>query len=336
MPTDSCAECHDSAPRLDGLWWTLRWLRRSAGVLLLAHAAAAHAILAGAPPDTPSVRVDPNTASSQWAGVGSLSVGSNTYSAVAIGAHYVLTAAHVVKGAAVASIRFNLNLGGDLTHQIPAAAVFVHPAYVAFNNPNLQHDIAIVELAQDLPASVPICGLYFADIAPGTRLTMVGYGASGQGSVGVTVGSSATVKRSGGNAADAFDLDVDGSGRKAIYRFDFDGGSAANYFGAGSLGNAVETTFAGGDSGSPAFVMTGSPRVAAVNTFVLSFQGGPTTAGVFGTGGGGNLVFAYREWIESVVDRPGTHHADIPLLPYWGLALMGMLLLMIGAGRLRR
>ncbi len=312
----------------------MRWLWRLTGVLWLAHAAAAHAILAGAPPDSPAGRVDPNTTASPWAGVGSLSVGSNVYSAVAIQARHVLTAAHVVKGVPVSSIRFNLNYGGNLTHQIPAAAVFVHPSFVSFNNPNLQHDIAIVELAQDLPAAVPIYQLHFADIAPGTLLTMVGYGASGQGSVGVTVGSSATTKRKGENAADAFELDIDGSGRKAIYQFDFDGGSAANHLGGGSLGNTVETTFAGGDSGSPAFVVNGDPKVVAVNTFVTSFQNPPSPAGVFGTGGGGNLVFAYREWIESVIDRPG-RNADIPVLPGWGFVLLGALLLSIAVGRFR-
>lgn len=301
------------------------------GVLLLA-SASAQAMLAGAPPDSPAARVDPNTSGSPWAGVGSLGVGGNTYSAAAIGARYVLTAAHVVKGAPVSTIRFSLNFGGDLTHQIPAAAVFVHPAYVSFGNPDLQHDIAIVELAQDLPAGVPIYRLHFADLAPGTQLTMVGYGASGQGTTGVTTAGSATIKRKGDNHADAFDLAVDGSGRKAIYYYDFDGGSAASYLGGGSLGNAIETTFAGGDSGSPAFLLSGNPEIAAVNTFVLNFPGGPTQPGVFGTGGGGNLVFAYREWIESVIDRPRT--ADIPFLPNWGFALMGTLLLLVAATRL--
>ena len=310
----------------------MRWLARSIGVLLLvlAHPAPSLAILAGAPPDTPAARVDANSTDSLWAGVGSLSVGGSAFSATAIGTRYVLTAAHVVQGAAVSSIHFNLNFGGDLTHQIPAAEVFIHPAFVSFNNPNLQHDIALVELAQELPAGVPIYGLHSADIASGTRLTMVGYGASGQGSVGVTIGASPTIKRKGNNSADMFDLDVDGSGRKALYYFDFDGGGAANYLGGASLGNSIETTLASGDSGSPAFVVNGTPELAAVNTFVLSFQGGPTTAGVFGTGGGGNLVYAYREWIESVINRPAPPVA-IPSLPDWALAVLGALLVLIAA-----
>lgn len=97
-----------------------------------------------------------------------------------------------------------------------------------------------------------------APFSPGQAGTMVGYSQSGHGSVGVTVGASATVKRKGENSAYQLELDGDGSGRKAIFSFDFDGGMAVDFMGTGSLGNAVETTFAGGDSGSPSFIVSGS------------------------------------------------------------------------------
>jgi V8-like Glu-specific endopeptidase len=54
--------------------------------------------------------VDPNTVSSPWAGVGSLShARGGTYSAVVIAPNAVLTAAHVVAGGAPESWTFNLN-----------------------------------------------------------------------------------------------------------------------------------------------------------------------------------------------------------------------------------
>ena len=144
---------------------------------LLLNAAPACAIMAGSaagdPPDSPADRIDPNTTMSTWAGVGSLSVGANTYSAVAIGRRYVLTAAHVAKGADPANVKFNLNFGGNLSHRIQAVAVFPHPAYISFNNPNAQHDLAIVELAEDLPAGVPI---YSAAFCRGDCRDTAGYG----------------------------------------------------------------------------------------------------------------------------------------------------------------
>jgi hypothetical protein len=278
------------------------WL--GAIALLLAGLPQAQAIMAGAAPDTPAARVDPNTTGSPWAGVGSLTAGSGTYSAAVVDRRHVLTAAHVV-GTSPAGVAFNLNFGAALSHVIPAAAVFRHPGFVGFNNPNLQHDLALIELAADVPDGVPVYPLHFAPVSPGTRLALVGYGASGQGDAGATIGANASVKRLGYNAADAFEADVDGSGRNAVHIFDFDGGAAPNFLGGVSLGNSQETSLAGGDSGSPAFVDVGGRwRLAAVNTFVSSFNGGPTAVSTFGTGGGGNLVYPYQTWIQSILSRP--------------------------------
>jgi hypothetical protein len=260
----------------------------------------------GSQPDSPADRVDANTTSSTWAGVGSLSVGSSAYGAVAIGQRYVLTAAHVAKGANPASVKFSLNYGSSLSHQIPAAAVFAHPAFVSFNNPDAQHDIAIIELAQDIPPGVPIYPLHFADVPAGTTLVMVGYGSSGQGDVGASVGGNPGVKRVGSNNADTFVPDADGSGRHALFMFDFDGGTAPSSLGGPTLGNRIETSFASGDSGSPSFVFAGGQwKVAGINTFIFTFDGGPTALSTFGTGGGGNLVWPYQAWINGILDRPG-------------------------------
>jgi hypothetical protein len=264
----------------------------------------AAAIMAGAAPDTPDARVDPNTTTSPWAGVGSLTVSGNTVSATVVGRRHVLTAAHVV-GTGPAGVTFNLNFGSALSHSIPAAAVFRHPSFIGFNNPNLQHDLALVELTADVPDGVPIYPLHYAPLPARAQLTMVGYGKSGQGNVGATVGASPSVKRTGINAADAFELDVDGSGRNALFQFDFDGQGANNYLGLGSLGNDKETSFSDGDSGGPGFYqVSGQWRLAAVNTFLATFSNGPTMPSTFATGGGGILVYAYQTWIQSVLSRP--------------------------------
>lgn len=227
------------------------------------------------------------------------------FSATVVDRRHVITAGHVAKGNAPGAVVFNLNYGGNLTHQIQASAVYPHPSFVAFNTPDLQHDIALIELAQDVPAALTIYPILYQAVGSGATITLVGYGASGQGNVGISVTPDSATKRSGRNNADSFALDVDGSGRNALYFFDFDGGGAANYLGGGSLGNTVETTFAYGDSGSPAFVnVSGQWRLAGVNTFVSTFSGGPTTPGTFGTAGGGNLLWPYQTWIQSILSRP--------------------------------
>lgn len=284
--------------------------RRWCALLCLCPAYAAQALLAGSatgtPADSPTLRLDANNTISPWAGAGSLTVNGSAYSAAVIHSRHILTAAHVVKNIAAANITFNLNYGADLSHTIAVAAVYPHPGFISFNNPNLQHDLAVVELAADIPAGVPVYPLYEANIAASTTLRMVGYGASGYGDVGVSVGGSASKKRIGQNNADALTLDVDGSGRYALFQYDFDGPSAiTNFMGGPTLGNALETTFASGDSGSPSFIYaSGAWRLAGVNTWVGSFANGPTTAGTFGTTGGGNLTWAYNGWITSMLARP--------------------------------
>ena len=74
--------------------------------------------------------------------------------------------------------------------------------------------------------------------------------------------------------------------------------------GGGTLGNDVEATMAGGDSGSPALVPgpQGRWQLVGVNTFVA-----PASADNqrFGGLGGGILLYPYIAWVESVL--AGTH-----------------------------
>jgi len=275
----------------------------------------ARAIVGGAadldPPDTPEQRIDPNTQESPWAGVGSLTVfragtqtPQGTYTAVAIGPSHVLTAAHVVYRRAPEEVRFNLNYGADLTHQIAASEIHVHPDYNGFHpdpaSGVVHDDLAIVRLASPLPFGVPAYRIYPSPLPMRAVLTLVGYGAGGDGIHGVTVGGSASVRRVGRNVVDRVVRDNGGSGAFEVYLFDFDGPDAStNRMGGTTLGNNVEATLAGGDSGSPAFVTArGGVWLAGINTFV-----GPegTVKDKFGGIGGGVLVYSYLRWIESVL-----------------------------------
>ena len=269
----------------------------------------------GSPPDTPAQRVDPNTVNSPWAGVGSLSVVSGpqrerlgTYTAAAIDAHHVITAAHVVAGRDAADVRFNLNYGADLSHRIGAQAIFVHPDYAGFKpDPRsgvVQDDLAVVQLESALPFGVPFYAILRERVRTRTVVTLVGYGASGDGSEGISVQPAPAVKRVGRNVIDVLLRGSREADHAAVYLFDFDGPDASsNRFGGATLGNDVEATVAGGDSGSPALVPgpQGSWLLVGVNTFVA----GPTGLGQrFGSIGGGVLLYSYAAWVDSVLAQP--------------------------------
>ncbi|MFO1321752.1 MAG: trypsin-like serine protease, partial [Burkholderiales bacterium] len=267
------------------------WLNLVLGILLwVMTISSALAIVDG--------EVDPNAMDSAWAGVGSISVGGGTYSGALIATNYVLTAAHVVSGRAPEDITFNLNFGGDLTHRIAVEAVFIRPGYrgaEGFRHGG-EYDIAVLKLAEPVPAGVPIYGLYDEELPQGAVLTFVGYGGGGIGTVGVTESPNPSVKRSGANVAECFAFTMGeencgveafmGIGPKAIYVYRFDSPLAHRSNGSGRLLTG-EAGLAGGDSGSPAFVYVQDGwRIAAVNTFA-GRESAKGRMSVYGTVGGG-------------------------------------------------
>ena len=271
----------------------------------------------GTPPDSPASRVDPNTTTSSWAGVGSLSVvvgasgdREGTYTAAALDARHVVTAAHVVSSRDAGEVRFNLNYGADLSHRIDAAAIFIHPDYAGFKPDSrsgvVHDDLAIVRLDESLPFGVPFYAIQRTPVRPRTVITLVGYGASGDGVHGRSVAGSPSVKRVGRNVIDAGFRDNGGGDSLEVYLFDFDGPDAStNRLGGGSLGNDIEATVAGGDSGSPALVPAARGRwqLVGVNSFVA-----PRSAlnQRFGGFGGGVLLYPYVGWVDSVLAGPGS------------------------------
>ena len=289
----------------------------------------ARALMAGAAPDSPSARIDPNLATSAWAGVGAVRVDdSATFSGVAIGRRHVLTAAHVVAGADPTRVRFRVN-PGPTPIEIVASSIVVHPGFSGFATPNLNDDLAIVVLAADLPVSIPVYGLSRATPSQGAAFVAVGYGGSGRGDGTGRVGADPSVKRVGRNTADAFAQDDEGSGRIELFYFDFDGGGQPNRLGGTGLGNGVETSMATGDSGSPSFVADSAPPlIFGINTFLFSFKDGPTDPGTFGTGGGGQVVAGYAAWIDATVaaTSPAAQvdaEGEAPMPP-WTVAIIGL------------
>lgn len=266
-------------------------------------------------------QIDPNTAASSWAGVGSLNVNGGTYTATAIGSRFILTAAHVVSGASAQNVSFNLNVGGDLTQSITASAIHVFPQYQGFTpsaDGLVHNDLAIIELSSDLPAGVPIYSLDTATPSTSSTITMVGYGVSGDGVNGATIGGSGSVKRVGGNQVDM--LFNGANGNADMYMFDFDGPtSATNVMGGGALSN--EAQLGSGDSGSPSFVLNnGVWQLLGVNTYVATQVAGEDY-NKFGALGGGTLISAYSGWIQGVVAAP------VPEPTSFGMLLVGGLFL---------
>lgn len=274
----------------------------------------------GTPADSSDNRIDPNTTTSPFVGVGSVGVsvegvGDFLGSGTPISRRHILTAAHVldvvnddgIADPLPADVSFNLNFGGILTDRITASSLYIFPEFQGFNT-TLENDLAIIELSQDLPAEVPIYSLYQGSIT-GATLTMIGYGTSGNGIDGFEVGTASfDQKRVGQNQVD---LELQG-----IFLFDFDGADAStnlfSLFGSGTtLGNDVEATLGPGDSGGPSFIQQGNSfLLAGVNTFAFGVPDGfglpGTVQGAFGTGAGGVILSdpAKSAWINSIIAPP--------------------------------
>jgi hypothetical protein len=295
-------------------------------------------------PDSPSARIDANVPASDFTGVVSINtidtnndswIGSGTV----ISPYHILTAAHVVDtigndgvsdaDLARTAVVFN-NDGANIYFGI--AAVDVHPDYTGFNNPAVNDDLAIITLNNPVPAGVEVYPLWTSAVAPGTTLTMVGYGRSGDGVNGFTVGPDFFTKRVGYNDADAFELDDEPGATAEVFEFDFDDEEdpGANQVGGLSLGNTLEAQIGGGDSGGPSFIEQGGQfYVAGVNTFGFTTVDFTPEQGYtinpfpeFNSGGGGMLVPAYADWITATVPEPTTVALLVMGIP---LALVAMM-----------
>ena len=257
---------------------------------------AAYALMAGAAPDTPSARLDANRADSPYACVASL-MGGGCYSAVCIAPHFVLTAAHVA--AKAPELFLYLNLGRDLSHRYAIKRVATPPP-PAQADPSLPvGDLALLEIDGRLPDGLPLPPLASTPAREGLRIELAGYGASGHGNRGVTVGSNPMLKRSGANRIDRLLRSDDARATPLLYYFGFD---AATPRDGRSLGNGIEAGLASGDSGGPAFVReNGRLALLGINSFVVRSGSASAPANGFGTVGGGQVLVAHKAWLHSVL-----------------------------------
>lgn len=220
-------------------------------------------ILAGAPPDSAALRVDPNTASSAFSGVVSINIRydgkSFICSGALVGVRQVVSAGHCVdtdgnghvidvsqsfaaSGKDVRVIFNNSNVVGSPDRAIvTASAVSMNPNYAGFGNCPVgvvgfcvNDDISVITLSQDAPASAKIYSLFAGGIGSGTQIVMAGYGTSGDGINGFNISPNFRIKRTGGNVVDIFEGDDENytgtdafgfiqGGRNEVYYADFDG-----------------------------------------------------------------------------------------------------------------
>lgn len=273
----------------------------------------AHALIGG--------NIDANTPDSDFAGVGAVLANGGTFSGALIGSEYVLTAAHVLPGN-VSSISFRVNDGSNTT--IAAAEVFKLPGFTGTTPgaDGIWHDdLAIIRLASPVAGSVPFYELFTGPVTSGlfaTTLTMVGYGAGGNGIDGVTVGANPGVKRVGRNVVSRVYTDDDGSGQDESFEYSFDQFFALN----------DEAHFAGGDSGGPVFVFDdGRWKVAGVANGISAASAAQLDN--FGATGFGTLVSANADWILAVTQ-------PVPEPETWAMMLVGLGLVGALAARRRR
>ena len=292
--------------------------------IMLLTALPAHALVGGA--------VDSNNASSPWAGVGAVTVNGSTFSGALIDSQYVLTAAHVVNGAAPGSVSFILNAGSTSSHVVAAQSITVFPGYTGTTpGPDgvWHDDLSLIKLATPIN-DVSSYGFYSGPLS-GQTLTLAGYGAGGNGTHGVNIPANSNVKRVGQNRVDVILKDNNGGPQAEIYVFDFDGPDAStNVYGNPAppnltLGANVEAQFAGGDSGSPAFVYdNGVWKIAGIGTFNGSTTGLPGSNVKFGSVGGGTIIAPYLGFINATI-AASVPEADTYVMLLVGLGLIGLL-----------
>ncbi|WP_028105160.1 trypsin-like serine protease [Pseudoduganella violaceinigra] len=312
-------------------------------------------ISAGAPPDSPAARVDPNTAASPFSGVVSINIRydglSYICSGALVGKRQVVSAGHCVDTDGNGSV-IDLNKPGNDVRvifnasstpgdpgraAITASKVQMNPNYAGFGNcpagvPGfcVNDDLSVITLSQDAPAAARIYKIAGQQLEANTRIIMAGYGTSGDGINGYTIGPDFRVKRTGQNVVDFFDQDdeQDFNGPREVWYADFDGNGHDTFceFGLACsrvLANGEEANIGGGDSGGPSFIESyGELMLIATNTFGGTPDG--INKGAFGSYFGGIVLHSYLDYLRQATGGAATVVPEPASIAVFGLGLLAL------------
>lgn len=276
----------------------------------------------------------------EMSGVARLIINGNTLCSGALlgtGRH-VLTAAHCVtdafgqstfsSGQAQFPVTANANPYTGSFANVAMQSVTVHPGWTG-NITSVGNDLAIITLAAVAPAGADRYDLYTASDEIGQVGTKSGYGRTGTGATGDTLG---TDWRRGQNTYEMTALDFwgDGESNPNILMYDFDNGTSGNdgfgfFFGPSFQNTGLglnEVMSAPGDSGGPTFI---NGQLAGITSFGLRLaantgQSSDTDTflnSTYGEFAGDTRVSGYSSWIMATIPEPGT----------WALWLAGLPLL---------
>jgi hypothetical protein len=290
-------------------------------------------ITSGGLPDSPAAHVDPNNAASPFSGVVSINIRydgkSYICSGALVGKRQVVSAGHCVdtngqgslidlnKPGSDVRVVFNASstIGDPGRAIVTATKVQMNPNYAGFGNcpagvPGfcVNDDLAVITLGQDAPASAKIYKIAGQQLQANTRIIMAGYGTSGDGINGYTIGPDFRIKRTGQNIVDLFDGDDENNfgGDREVWYADFDGNGHDTFCEWGlacsaQLGNSTESGIGGGDSGGPSFIeQYGELMLIATNTFGGTPDG--LVGGAFGTYFGGIVLHSYLDYLAAATD----------------------------------
>ena len=300
-------------------------------------------IVAGAPPDSPANRVDPNLPTSPFSGVVSINIryangDSFICSGTLVSKRDVISAGHCVdsdgQGHLIdinapgndVRVVFNAStvVGSPGRAVVTADHVYMNPFYQGFGNcpyPTatdfcVNDDVAVIHMNADAPADAKIYSVLAGAVTTGQNDTMAGYGRSGDGFNGYTTGPDFRIKRTGQNVMDLFDLDDEqhfASGPQEVWYSDFDGKNRAGVlqdtfctlFGVCTpiYANDVETNIGGGDSGGPSFYHASNGDYLLMGNNTFGGTFQGQVPGEFGTYFGGILLSSYIPWLEEVTEN---------------------------------